>query len=740
MNFSYQTGTSLPGSQAVYVSNSGGIVTYNASVSASWVKMTSNLSSVPAQSISGTSNSNLNIYVDPTGLSQGSYNSYITVLASTGGSQSVLVNLTVSNSSILSAAPSSLTFNYLPDTGVPIAQLVTITTTGSAVSYTASASSSGWLLVGPQSGNTNSGSNVLTVSVIPTSLPAGTYSGAVNITSGSSTFSVPVTLNVGTASFSSITANPSVLSFQSQTNAASSSQTISLSSLSTKSFLASASASGGSWLQVSPSSGFTPSTLTVTINPQLVSAAGVYSGLVQISNLTDGTQLTVPVTMTLTGPSLSVSPQALSFTLASGSPTAVSQTVQVSGSVNTAFNVYTDSSWLTVSPTTAAAPAQLTIFANAANLSPGNYTGIVSIVGGGATTTVTVNASVGNSASLTLNPTNLSFGYNLGAQTPSSQSIAVTSSTGATLNFSTTVRTNSGGNWLLASANSFNTPATLTVSVQPAGLTPGTYRGVVTVTTLNSAETRSADVILTVNAQAPPSLRSEANAATRQLSPVTPGMIVSLFGNGLGPIPAASGIITAAGAFEAFYSTYRVFFDGVPAPILYISDTQIDVVAPYTLAGRSSTRVEVDNAGVRSNALELVVSRDAAPGIFTLDNSGRGQAAALNQNGTINGPGNPAAANSVIVLYATGEGQTEPAGQDGRIINTDLRKPVLPVAVTIGGVPVDVLYAGSAPGLVSGLMQVNVRLNANVPRGFAVPVELRVGPAPSPAGVTVAIQ
>jgi uncharacterized protein (TIGR03437 family) len=94
----------------------------------------------------------------------------------------------------------------------------------------------------------------------------------------------------------------------------------------------------------------------------------------------------------------------------------------------------------------------------------------------------------------------------------------------------------------------------------------------------------------------------------------------------------------------------------------------------------------------------------------------------------------------VLVFYATGEGQTRPGGQDGRIIATDIRVPVLPVVVNIGGVPVQVLYAGSAPNQVSGLMQVNVRLNADVPRGTAIPLELRVGPAPSQSRLTVAIQ
>ena len=215
---------------------------------------------------------------------------------------------------------------------------------------------------------------------------------------------------------------------------------------------------------------------------------------------------------------------------------------------------------------------------------------------------------------------------------------------------------------------------------------------------------------------------------------------MSLKGAGLGPFNGVRGNVSAAGAVDTFYGGYRVFFDGVAAPILYLSDAQIDVIAPYSIAGRGVTRVTVENGTASSGALELVVSPDASPGIFTMDSSGRGQAAALNQNGTLNSASNPASANSIIVLYATGEGQTQPAGQDGRVIATDLRKPVLPVAVNIGGVPVDVLYAGSAPGQVSGLMQVNVQLNSNVPRGNAVPVELRVGPAPSPTTATVAIQ
>src|SRR5205085_1102206 len=120
--------------------------------------------------------------------------------------------------------------------------------------------------------------------------------------------------------------------------------------------------------------------------------------------------------------------------------------------------------------------------------------------------------------------------------------------------------------------------------------------------------------------------------------------------------------------------------------------------------------------------------------------SGVGQGAVLNQNTTLNSPNNPEAKGRVLVLYATGEGQTNPQGNTGRIIGSDVRSPVSPVSVRIGGRPAAVEYAGSAPGLVAGTFQVNVRIPQDAPSGSAVSIELQVGQAISQAGVTVAIQ
>ncbi len=270
-------------------------------------------------------------------------------------------------------------------------------------------------------------------------------------------------------------------------------------------------------------------------------------------------------------------------------------------------------------------------------------------------------------------------------------------------------------------------------------MAPGTYRGTVTVTSASGTESRAIDVTLTITGAAAPVLRSVVHGATLLGTRISPGLILSILGSGLGPVNGLIAGVSSAGAIDSTLGGVRVFFDGVAAPLLFVRQDQINAIAPYALYGRVATRVQVEVNGVRSETLELSVV-DTAPGLFTIDGTGRGQLAALNEDGRVNGPANPAAAGSIIVLYATGEGQTAPPGQDGRIIANDLRRPLQAVSVTIGGVPVEVLYAGSAPGLVSGALQINVRLSQAVPRGNTIPVEMSVGLGFAQGAISVAIQ
>jgi uncharacterized protein (TIGR03437 family) len=130
----------------------------------------------------------------------------------------------------------------------------------------------------------------------------------------------------------------------------------------------------------------------------------------------------------------------------------------------------------------------------------------------------------------------------------------------------------------------------------------------------------------------------------------------------------------------------------------------------------------------------------AAPGVFTLDSSGQGQGVILNQDYSLNSPSNPAPRNSIVSVYADGLGQTNPPGVDGAVTGAALSTAAAPVSASINGVDSEVLYAGTAPGIVAGVFQVNVRVPEAAAPGGTVPLVLAAGGASSQAGVTLAIQ
>jgi uncharacterized protein (TIGR03437 family) len=225
------------------------------------------------------------------------------------------------------------------------------------------------------------------------------------------------------------------------------------------------------------------------------------------------------------------------------------------------------------------------------------------------------------------------------------------------------------------------------------------------------------------------------NAASYTAGGVSPGEIVAVYGQLLGPAAVALGTFDATGQLSTQVGGTQVLFDGVPAPLIYSLAGQLSAIVPYEVAGKTITQMQVQYNGQTSAAVGVNVV-DAAPGIFTLPSST--QAAALNADLSVNGAGNPAAKGSVVVLYATGEGQTNPAGVDGKLATSTFPAPVLPVSVTIGGNPATILYAGAGPYEVAGVLQVNVQIPAGTASG-SVPVVLQVGTHQS-ATATIAVQ
>ena len=230
------------------------------------------------------------------------------------------------------------------------------------------------------------------------------------------------------------------------------------------------------------------------------------------------------------------------------------------------------------------------------------------------------------------------------------------------------------------------------------------------------------------------------DGASTQPGTVTPGKILVLYGERLGPATLTTARLADDGRVATELGGTTVTFDNVPAPILYTSAGQLAVVAPYALDGKAGTQIRVRNGTQTSDPIALPVAA-AAPSIFTANFTGAGQGAILNQDGvTVNSASKPADKGSVISIYATGEGQTSPAGLDGRLATGgNLPRPTRAVKVFIGGREAQVLYAGGAPGNVAGLFQVNARIPADTAAGNAE-VILQVGDARSRAGVTVAVK
>jgi len=228
------------------------------------------------------------------------------------------------------------------------------------------------------------------------------------------------------------------------------------------------------------------------------------------------------------------------------------------------------------------------------------------------------------------------------------------------------------------------------------------------------------------------------NAASAVAGPVAPGEVISIFGSNIGPTVFATAQLDFRGRVTTTLAGTQVLFDGIPAPLLFVRSDVVNAVVPYEIAGKPTTNLTIQYNGEATNTVTLPVAT-ASPALFTLNGTGKGPGVILNQDYSLNTASNGAAQGSVIFLYATGQGQTQPGGIDGTIPATVFPAPALPVTVTIGGVPAQVIYAGAAPGMVSGVLQLNVQIPYGVASGTA-DVVVTIGTIASAPGVTVAVR
>ncbi len=348
-----------------------------------------------------------------------------------------------------------------------------------------------------------------------------------------------------------------------------------------------------------------------------------------------------------------------------------------------------------------------------------------------------------NPPALSLSASTLAFAATAGGANPPAQTLTLSNPGATALNF--TVTDDQG--WLSATpeagAAAATAPVTLTVRVTVANLTPGDYSGVITVRSteaVNSPQTvRVTLVVLPLAAPAPSFSASDvAHTASFARGPIAPGQLIAIFGSNLGPTAEVGAAIDpATGRLATTRAGVTVLFNDLPGPLLYVQQRQINVQVPYELAGQSSVRIVVRYLE-NSSAPVIVPLAAAAPGIFAASR-GTGQAALLNQDSSLNSAANPAAPGSVVAIFLTGQGLTNPAAVTGALTPAPYPVPVLEVTVQIGGRNATTTFIGLAPEL-AGLLQINAVVPEETVPGDNVPLQVTIGAASSQPGVTLAVR
>jgi uncharacterized protein (TIGR03437 family) len=718
----------------------------------------------------GTANPALiQVTVSPSGLTAGTYTGTITVNTPNGTSQ-ISVTLQVYNATILYASFGSAgSYNVVENAGningvIPTLQVLSSDNSSMSVSATSSVN---WISLTSSSGNTPANFGLIFSAA---NLPNGVYIGTITVTgtAANSPLNIPVVLTVvGSSVTNGLSLSQNSLTLNGLVNGSSVTGQLGVTATVSTAFTATASVQSGNtnWLSVTPS-GTAPQNITVTANPSGLSQ-GTYNGTVTVS--AGGTQASAQITFVVStnngsGGNITTDHQGgLTFTASPGGTAPAAQTLNVtnvvSGSAAIAFTVSTSvnggvSNWL--SATTSAGgtqgltPAAVTVSVTPGSLSTGTYTGSVTLTpSGGSAVSIPITLTVQAAPTVSATPFQLTFAYQSGGTVPAAGSIQVTGSTQG-LTYSAASTTTTGGSWLQINKTSGTTPDVISVTVSPQNLAAGqSYQGTVVVKgTGNATGTTAISVVLTVTAPFP-TITNVVNAATLQPGPISPGELITLFGTALGPVCSTPSqcpqtTLDANGKVSTSIGNVQVLFNGFLAPLLYVSDKQINCVVPYELAQLTLPYVQVRFLGQTSNTVNLTAAA-SSPGIFAVSN-GTGPAAALNADSTVNGPNNKAAAGTTVQIYMTGEGQITPAGVTGSVTCrtgcatiSQIPIPLLPVGATVNGGPATIVFYGEAPGIVSGVMQVNVTIPPGTPSGPAN-IQISVGSPKTQSGITVYVQ
>ena len=379
--------------------------------------------------------------------------------------------------------------------------------------------------------------------------------------------------------------------------------------------------SAGSWLSVTPTSGTTPATLTITVDPTSLSA-GSYTGSYTVqTTVSSGGQIvtgtdTSNVTLNVTAPPASttaVVPTSLSFTGSVGQPIAPQSLTLSSTPSSLGFTATPSAAWFTATPssgTTGGSPGSaISVAPITAGLSAGTFNGTLAIsLPGGTPSSISVPIQLVLTNPPAVNvtvPAALSFSYTIGGTLPSAQLFNLVAGT-SNLTFTSSI---TNASWLGLSTPTGSTPATETVTVNPAGLSGGTYNGSISFQVANgNPASFSVPVTLTVTA-APPALTT--------VTPLPTGLTINAQAGGAAPAPSGINLQTPAGttgmAFTA--STDTSWLAVTPASGTTSASLQVTASTSGMSAGTVTGHVNISIPGAANPSVSVTVTLNltAAP-------------------------------------------------------------------------------------------------------------------------------
>ncbi len=497
------------------------------------------------------------------------------------------------------------------------------------------------------------------------------------------------------------------------------------------------------WLTATPDSGTLPARVTMRVNPTGLDA-GTYTASVTFAPaaaVPPGTAGVTNIKLVVTEPppTLTASPNSLTFV---NPPAPAAQTVQLTTSAGPISFVASAgaSSWLSVSPASGvvlpAGPVTLTVSVNAAEIGAqvAPYSGRITLTETGSSTkTQMIPVTFTNSYQV---PTLTGLWPPTGKEGAPATTITIYGT-----NFGQASVANIQGPPVVPLATTFISSTVLYAVIPAAQMSAG---NTLTIDVSNPAP--GGISVTTQNFTFTPTVDEAVNSAS-YLPGGAPGELVTLFGENIGP-STPSAMTVAGGYVTPTLGGVSVLVDGNPAPMVYVSQHQINIQIPYEATIGQNKTIVVSN-GSNPSANGTITIAATSPGIFTVDGV---QAAAINTSASdgstsINSSTAAAKVGDMVSLYVTGEGTytSTITPLDGYVIpdgTATAAMPVLNAAVTatIGGVNAPVTYAGPFDGGMLGVCQVNLTVPPHTTSTKGVPVVITIGGNATQSGVTIATQ